>query len=263
MPHGRSEYSRSLTVLMRASPRAGAAISAARSALRNSMARVMGPTPPRRGVIQPATSATSGWASGISFLPSKVVPADTTAAPGLTMSGVSRCGPPGRRHDDVAPCARCAAMSSGSTPVCTTVTAALQPGPLQREQVGQRPADRHAAADDHDVAALDRDVVGVQQLDDARRRARQRARRAEHEAAEVHRVQPVDVLGRVDGQQGRSSSRPVGQRQLHQERARPSGSALKRAMTSITSCLASPWRAGARRPSACRRRRSPRASCAT
>ena len=49
-------------------------------------------------------------------------------------------------------------------------------GPLEREQQRERSADREAAADDDDVAPLDRDVVGVEELDDAGGRARQRAR---------------------------------------------------------------------------------------
>ena len=69
------------------------------------------------------------------------------------------------------------------------------------------------------TCALDGDVVGVQELDDARRRAGQRAGRAHDQAAEVHRVQPVDVLGRVDGQQGLLLVEAGGQRQLHQEGA--------------------------------------------
>ena len=81
------------------------------------------------------------------------------------------------------------------------VHGSVQAGALEREEVGQWASDGDTAADDHHVAALDRHVVGVEQLDDPRRRARQRPRRAEHEAAEVDRVQPVDVLGRVDGEQ--------------------------------------------------------------
>src|ERR1019366_5573565 len=54
--------------------------SAASTALRNSMARVIGPTPPSRGVIQPAPSLTSSATSLRSFLPCQLVPAPTTAA---------------------------------------------------------------------------------------------------------------------------------------------------------------------------------------
>src|SRR5580704_1697384 len=99
--------------------------SAARTALRNSMARVMGPTPPRRGVIQAAFSATSSARSLNSFFPANDVPAPTTAAPGLTMSAVTIPGTPTAATSTSAVRAK-AAMSS--TPVCTTVTAALQFG---------------------------------------------------------------------------------------------------------------------------------------
>ena len=50
-------------------------------------------------------------------------------------------------------------------------------GLLEGEQVGERPADGEAAADDHHVLAGDRDVVVAQQGHDAGRRARPRARR--------------------------------------------------------------------------------------
>ena len=70
-----------------------------------------------------------------------------------------------------------------------------------------------------DVAPFDRDVVGVQELDDPRRRTRQRAGGPQHQAAEVHGVQTVDVLGGVDGQQGLLLVEAGRQRELHQEGA--------------------------------------------
>ncbi len=95
----------------------------------------------------------------------------------------------------------------------------VEPGALQREQVGQWAADGDPAPDDHDMTALDRDVVGVQQLDDAGGRAGQRARCPEHQAAEVHGMQTVDVLVGVDGQQGAFLVEARGQRELDQEGA--------------------------------------------
>ena len=58
-------------------------------------------------------------------------------------------------------------------------------------------------------------VVPAQQLDDAQRGARQRRRGAEHEPAEVGRVQAVGVLVRVDQLQDRVLVDALGQRQLH------------------------------------------------
>ncbi len=75
-----------------------------------------------------------------------------------------------------------------------TVAFSLSPG----EQQPERASDRDAATDDRHLGAGDRYVVPAQQLDDAARRARQRRRDAEHEAAEVHRVQPVRVLVGID-----------------------------------------------------------------
>ena len=60
------------------------------------MARVIGPTPPGIGASQPATSATSGATSPTRprVASVRVMPTSTTAAPGLTMSAVSRPGRP-------------------------------------------------------------------------------------------------------------------------------------------------------------------------
>ena len=112
--------------------------------------------------------------------PSQLVPAPTTAAPGLTMSGVTSPARPAAATTTSA-----LAHQRGhvlGTPVWTTVTAALQPGRFERQQQGQRAADGQAPADDDDVPPLDRDVVGLQQLDDAGRRARQRPGRAHDQA---------------------------------------------------------------------------------
>ena len=62
----------------------------------------------------------------------------------------------------------------------------------------------------HDLGAGDRHVVAAQQLDASHRRARQRRRLAQHQPAEVHRVQAVDVLGRVDPREQRHLVEPGG-----------------------------------------------------
>jgi len=76
----------------------------------------------------------------------------------------------------------------------------------------QGPADGDAAADDGDVGARDAHPVVAEQFDDAARRARQRARLAEDQLAEVGRVQPVRVLGRVHQVQHGVGVKPGGQR---------------------------------------------------
>src|SRR5207248_1174923 len=63
--------------------------SAASTALRSRRAIVMGPTPPGMGASQPATSRTSGATSPTSPASVRVMPTSRTAAPGLTMSGVT------------------------------------------------------------------------------------------------------------------------------------------------------------------------------
>ena len=83
------------------------------------------------------------------------------------------------------------------------------------EQQPERPADGQAAAHDDHLGAVELDAVATQQLDAADRRARQRAGLAEHELAEVGRVQPVDVLVGVDARQQPELVEPG--RLLHQE----------------------------------------------
>ena len=102
-----------------------------------------GPTPPSRGVIQDATSAQASSTSARSFLPSHVMPPDTTTAPGLIISGLTKPGTPTAATTTSARRVR-APMSR--TAVCTTVTAALPPGCFRvsrsesgRPSVGPRP----------------------------------------------------------------------------------------------------------------------------
>ena len=84
------------------------------------------------------------------------------------------------------------------------------------EQQAERAADRDAAPDHGDVRARDRDVVAPQQLHDAPWRAGQRSRLAEHQLAQVDRVQPVGVLGRVHPVQDGEGVQASWQRQLDQ-----------------------------------------------
>ena len=84
-----------------ACPADHAARSAARTALRSSMARVIGPDPAEPGGDPPGHLGHRSSTSERSFLPSQEVPAPTTAAPGLTMSGCDQPGPAGRGHHHV------------------------------------------------------------------------------------------------------------------------------------------------------------------
>jgi hypothetical protein len=74
---------------------------------------------------------------------------------------------------------------------------------LLREQHGEGPPERGAAAEDHHLASGDWYLVVRQQRLDARRRAGQRAGQADGQAAHVERVHAVDVLVRVDALQRR------------------------------------------------------------
>ena len=138
-------------------------------ALRSSMARVIGPTPPRRGVIHPATSATvlGHVRDDLAAGPAGAGPDHRRAR--LHHVGGDEAGRSGRRHDDVGPAHVVGEVGHAGVHDRDRGVAA---GPLEGEQQRERPADGEPAADDHDVAALDRDVVGVQQLEDARRACR-------------------------------------------------------------------------------------------
>src|SRR5215470_16011990 len=82
------------------------------------------------------------------------------------------------------------------------------------EQQPERPPHGDAAAHHGDVGSGDLDAVLAQQHHDAMRRARQRALLAQHELAQVDRVQPVGVLGRVHQVQHALVVQPGGQRKL-------------------------------------------------
>ena len=84
-----------------------------------------GPTPPTRGVIQPATSSQDSSTSGRSLRPSYWTPAPTTTPPGLMCSGWIIPGTPAAA---MRMSARRVCSAQSATPVCTTVTAALAVG---------------------------------------------------------------------------------------------------------------------------------------
>src|SRR5215210_2771428 len=68
--------------------------SAASTTFCRSIARVIGPTPPGMGASQPATSRTAGSTSPTMPVSVRVMPTSRTAAPGRTLSGVTRPGTP-------------------------------------------------------------------------------------------------------------------------------------------------------------------------
>jgi len=82
------------------------------------------------------------------------------------------------------------------------------------QQQAESAADGDPAPDDGDVGAGDGHPAAAQQFGDAARRARQRTRLAENQLAEVDRVQPVRVLGRIHPVEHGVGIEPGGQRQL-------------------------------------------------
>ena len=179
----------------------------------SSIALVIGPTPPMRGVSQPATSATSSATSERSLRPSKETPAPTTTAPGLTMSAVIRPGAACRRDQNVGLTRVVAKVShAGVDHRHRSVGVRL----LERQQVGERAADGEAPPDDDHVTTLDLDAVPLEQHLDTDRSAGSGAGLAHHQAAEVHGVQAVGILGRVHRQQHLAVVEAGGDRVLHQ-----------------------------------------------
>ena len=82
----------------------------------------------------------------------------------------------------------------------------------QQERRGH--PDDGGPADDDRVAAFDLDPGAAQDLDRGVRRGRQEAVVAETEQPGVHRVDPVDVLGRIDRVDDRSQPDGAGKRHL-------------------------------------------------
>ncbi|SLD18048.1 Uncharacterised protein [Mycobacteroides abscessus subsp. massiliense] len=74
---------------------------------------------------------------------------------------------------------------------------------------------RDTATDHHDVCPVELHVVATQQIHDPAGRAGKRGLLAEHQPAQVRRVQAVGVLIRVDALQRLVLVKMLGQRQLH------------------------------------------------
>ena len=174
------------------------------------MARVIGPTPPGIGASQPATSATSGATSPTR--PVSVGPGDADVdhgRAGLDHFRGQQAGPPGRHHHDV--------RGSGVRGEILGAGVAERHGGVlgpAGQQQAESATHGDPAPDDGDVGARDRHPVAAQQFHDAARGARQRARLAQDQLAEVGRVQAVRVLGRVHPVQHGVGVEPGGQRQL-------------------------------------------------
>ena len=174
------------------------------------MARVIGPTPPGTGATQEATSWTLASRS-----PAKpgLGPGDADVhadRSGLDHVAGDQPGPPGRGDDDVGgPGVRGDVDGAGVAERHRGVLA------LAGQQQPKRPADRGAAADDADLGPAQRYAVAAQQLDDAAWRAGQRRRLAQHQLAQVDRVQAVGVLAGVDQPEGPVVVQATGERQLH------------------------------------------------
>ena len=176
----------------------------------SSMARVIGPTPPGFGLSSRPPRRRPG-ATSPAILPStRLTPASSTAAPGLTMSAVTRAGDPAAATT-MSACRTCAARSR--VPVWHTVTVAFS---LRRVSIR---ASGRPTVMPRPMTTTFAPAIGTSKRRSSSMmpvgRARQRRRLAEHQPAEVGRVQAVDVLARVDRGQDRVLVQAG--RLLHQE----------------------------------------------
>ena len=88
---------------------------------------------------------------------------------------------------------------------------------LPQQQAGHRLADDGAAPDDHRPAAGEGDAVALEQGDDAGGGRRGEPRLVEPEAADVDRVEAVDVLVGIDAVEHPLLVDLPGERELHQD----------------------------------------------
>ena len=88
-----------------------------------------------------------------------------------------------------------------------------------QQQEDQGTADEQRAPDHDGLGALQRDVVGVEQLDHARRRARPQAGATLRERARALGREPVHVLARVDQRRQGVAVEMLGDRELEQDPA--------------------------------------------
>ena len=129
--------------------------------------------PPRR---PPAATSPTSLGVGVRGVDGRaasvrVMPTSTTAAPGLTISAVTRPGPSrGHHHDVCGPGVRGEILGPG---VAQRVTGSVLGAPGQEQ--AESAADGDPAPEDGDVGTRDGHPVVAQQFDDAVRRARQQA----------------------------------------------------------------------------------------
>ena len=166
-----------------------------------------GPTPPGTGVIADATSTAEAKSTSPTMATVDEVDADVDDdRPGFSIAPVTRPGRPAATTTMSAR-ATCAARSRRPR------VADRHRRVLADEQEGGRHPDDRRPTDDDRVATGHRDPGAAQDLDRRVGRRRQEAVVAEPEETGVERVDPVDVLGRIDRVDDRSQ--PDRRRQRH------------------------------------------------
>ena len=151
-----------------------------------------GPTPPGTGVIADATWRADSKSTSPTIAPSTtLIPTSTTTAPRRSIAPVTRPGWPAATTTISASLTWCGEVARPRV-------ADRDRRVLADEQERRRHADDGRPADDDGALALDLDAGPAQDLDRGVGGRRQEAVVAEAQEAGVERVDPVDVLGRID-----------------------------------------------------------------
>ena len=128
----------------------------------------------------------------------------------LHVVGPDDARPPNRRHQDVG-------LSGHRGEVRRAGVSHGDGGIGVQQEEGHRLADDVAASDDHRPATRDLDAAAVEELHDARRRARHEPRALLHQEADVDRAEAVHVLGGIHEPEDARCVDLLRQRRLHED----------------------------------------------
>ena len=140
----------------------------------------------------------------------RLMPTSMTVAPGFTYSAVDQLGPANGGDQDVGLPGDCRQVGSAAVGLTTVASTPLAPSSSARGRPTRNERPTTTA-----VLPLRLDVVVREDAHHPAWCRRTRAPALEHERAEVVRMQPIGVLGGVDGLDGTIAVEAVGQRQLH------------------------------------------------
>ena len=173
-------------------PRRRRARTHASNVLRNSIATVIGPTPPGTGVMNEARRSAAAYSTSPTSVAADAIDADVDHdRAGLDPFAAHQLGAADRRDDDV-----------GSAHLRGEVRRARMAHDHRRvaleQHHGDRLADEHRATDDDGMQAVRIGAGPIEEIHAADRRARPQTGAPGEQRALVQRMQPVDVFARID-----------------------------------------------------------------